>query len=214
MWRFSVLSFSFCLLFFSLIPYQNSSPISTMSAVLISQKPFKICEDEFAVFSYNFCLASLQAIPVRHATKLQVLAIFAMERALENATNTVSWSIKRLLKNKVFYNTFAIACAEEDCLDRYLDPVAALVNSIGAFLSENYYETTNAWLSTVMEATSTTCCEGGGLEEKEGEVSLLTKENYNMFQLCDIALCIIHLFTLTPPSCVLLNLVVLLYHSV
>ncbi|KAK9266918.1 hypothetical protein L1049_027177 [Liquidambar formosana] len=196
MWHFSFFSFSFCfLLFFFLVPHQNGSPVGTISADLLNQT-CKKCADESTIFSYNFCLTSLQAIPVSHATNLQGLAIVAMELALENATNTVS-TIKELLNGGGAFDPFSIACLE-GCLEIYLDVVSRLVNSIGVFLSENY-DTADAWVSAVMDETAT--CEGG-FKGEEGAIvpSPLTKENYNLFQLCDIALCIIHLLTLIPQA--------------
>ncbi|CAB4279327.1 unnamed protein product [Prunus armeniaca] len=109
-----------------------------------------------------------------------------MELALENATNTLS-TIEKLLSNKSF-DPFALVCLK-DCLQLYSDAITTLRDAVGAFLRGDY-NTANIWVSAVMEAP-TTCEEG--FKEKEGEVSPLKNENYNLFQLCDIALCISHL---------------------
>ncbi|KAM1236540.1 hypothetical protein ACFX2G_038398 [Malus domestica] len=92
------------------------------------------------------------------------------------------------LSNNKSLDPFALVCLK-DCLQLYSDAITTLADAIGAFLSEDY-GTANTWVSTVMEATTT--CEGG-FKEKEGEVSPLTNENYNLFQLCDIVLCISNL---------------------
>ena len=78
----------------------------------------------------------------------------------------------------------------------YLGAVLTIVDSVGAFLSEHYINA-KLWLSLVMEAV-TTCEEG--FAEKKGEVSPLTKRNHDLIQLCNTALCIIHLLTHAIPS--------------
>lgn len=116
-----------------------------------------------------------------------------MELALENVTNTVA-TIEKLLNsddnnNNTSFDEYALGCLR-DCLELYSDAAWTIVESIGVFLSGNY-EVSRTWMSSVMEAAST--CQGG-FEEK-GQVSPLTEENYNLFQLCGIALCIIHMVT-------------------
>ncbi|KAJ4728771.1 Pectinesterase inhibitor [Melia azedarach] len=195
MLQFSFFSYSsFCIFFFFLIVTPQVKPsIATAFSVDIINQTCKICAEESTFFSYSLCLASLQTIPVSHAANLQGLALIAMELALENATNTVS-SIEKLLRSGGF-DPFALACLK-DCFKLYSDSVVTLIDATGAFLTGQYVSA-NVWLSAVMEATST--CEEG-FTEKEGEVSPLTKENYNLFQLCDIALCIIHLLSLAVHS--------------
>ncbi|GFZ15412.1 hypothetical protein Acr_24g0016020 [Actinidia rufa] len=112
-----------------------------------------------------------------------------MELALENVTNTF-WSIEKMLTSGQF-DPYALGCLK-DCFELYGDGVSMLVNSIRAFLHEQY-AAANVLLSAVMETAST--CEEG-FKEKEGEVCPLAKENYNLFQLGDIALCIINLLSL------------------
>ncbi|CAB4309772.1 unnamed protein product [Prunus armeniaca] len=174
-----------CCLFFLVIPHSKFSTIAATSVDIIDQT-CKKCADEFNVISYKVCATSLQAVPVSHVTNLQGLALIAMELALENATNTLS-TIEKLSSNKSF-DPFALVCLK-DCLQLYSDAITTLRDAVGAFLRGDY-NTANIWVSAVMEAP-TTCEEG--FKEKEGEVSPLKNENYNLFQLCDIALCISHL---------------------
>ncbi|KAM1034227.1 hypothetical protein ACFX2J_037478 [Malus domestica] len=185
MHRISSFSISLCgFLFFLMIPHEKLSAVA-ISVDIITQTCEK-CAAESDVLSYNVCAASLQAVPVSHVTNLQGLAVIAMELALHNATNMLS-TIKQLSNNKSL-DPFALVCLK-DCLQLYSDAITTLADAIGAFLSEDY-GTANTWVSTVMEATTT--CEGG-FKEKDGEVSPLTNENYNLFQLCDIVLCISNL---------------------
>lgn len=160
---------------------------TAISVDIISQT-CKKCADESDIFSYKFCSASLQAVPVSHVANLQGLALIAMELALDNATNTIS-SIKQLLTNKTS-DPFASACLK-DCLGVYSESVTGLVDSIAAFL-EKHYDTARVCLSAVMEMPTT--CEDG-FKEKGGAVSPLENENYSLFQLSDIALCITHLLS-------------------
>ncbi|XP_004301713.1 PREDICTED: putative invertase inhibitor-like [Fragaria vesca subsp. vesca] len=114
-----------------------------------------------------------------------------MELALNNASNTLL-IIQNLLTSNESLDPFAVVCLK-DCLQLYSDGIRTLVDAVGAFLGEQY-DNANIWLSAVMQASDT--CEEG-FKEKEGEVlpSPLTNENYNLFQLCDIALCVGHLLT-------------------
>ncbi|KAA8522107.1 hypothetical protein F0562_012579 [Nyssa sinensis] len=169
------------------VPAQNSSTTSALSVDLINST-CKECADKSTILSFGFCLTSLQAIPVGHATNLQGLALVTMELALQNATDTIS-SIEKMLIGGAF-DPFAIGCLE-DCFELSEDAVQMLVNSIRAFLSE-HYDAANVLMTAVMEAAAT--CEEGFME-KEGEASPLTKENYNLFELSDIALCIINLLS-------------------
>ncbi|KAF3448194.1 hypothetical protein FNV43_RR08907 [Rhamnella rubrinervis] len=149
----------------------------------------KQCADESNIFSYKFCSTSLEAIPVSHVTNLQGLALIAMELALNNTTNTIS-IIKELLSDKTLVDPLALE-GLKDCLELYSDAVSTILDSIAAFLGEQY-GVADVWLSAVMEA-ATTCEEG--LKEKQVDKALspLKNENYSLFQLCDIALCISHL---------------------
>ncbi|KAJ7952629.1 Pectinesterase inhibitor [Quillaja saponaria] len=188
MLQFSFFSFTLCFFFLIIISHGRSS-ISTISATpndLINQT-CKTCSGRSTVLKYNFCSASLEAIPVSHATNLQGLALVAMELALENATHTVI-SIMNLLKNGTSFDHFELASLK-DCLELYWDAVLSIADSIEAFLSENN-EIAEMGMFGSMEAAAT--CEEGFLEKKV-EVHPLTKENYNLLQLCDIALCIIRL---------------------
>ncbi|PHT58362.1 hypothetical protein CQW23_00725 [Capsicum baccatum] len=114
-----------------------------------------------------------------------------MELALANATNTIS-TIEHMLSNKEF-DPFAIDCLK-DCLELYADAIAMLVDAFTAFLSE-HFDIATVLMRTVMDAT-TTC--GEGFTEKKGELTLLAKENYNLFQLSDISSCIIKQVSSVP----------------
>lgn len=188
----SFLCFSFCLFFFFLItiPHGTTSSLREMPIPIpndIIDQTCQKCANQSIILSYNLCSTSLPVIPLSHYTNLQGLALIAMELALENVTNTLA-TIEKLLDSTSFDN-FSLSCLT-GCLELYSDAAWTIVNTIGVFLSGNY-EVPKVWMSSVMEAAST-CQEG--FEEK-GEVSPLTKENYNLFQLCGIALCIIHLST-------------------
>ncbi|PON47131.1 Pectinesterase inhibitor domain containing protein [Parasponia andersonii] len=186
----------FIILFLLVIPHQtaqhypNSKFIS--SPEIINQTCAK-CAELSDVFSYDFCAASLQTIPVSHATtNRQGLALVAMELALANATTTVL-TIKEMLNtnDSTSLDPFSSICLK-DCLELYSDGIATLVDAVGAFMSQKY-ETAGVLLSAVMEAPVT--CEEG-FEEMKGQVeSPVVKENYDLFQLCDIALCIARLLS-------------------
>lgn len=188
MWNFSLFYFSSFFLFFFLVTPQNISA-NTLPIDLIDTT-CKTCAKISIIFNYDFCLTSLQAVPMSHATNLLELAIVAMELALGNATATVS-AIEKMTSGS-WFDPFARECLT-DCLEMYTDATSMIVDSIGDFLMEQYGNA-NILMSAVMDA-ATTCEEG--FEEKEGEVTPLTKENYNLFELSDIALCIINLLTFT-----------------
>ena len=191
MYHISFFSISLCCCFFFLtIPHENFATITATPADIIDQTCRK-CADESHVFSYELCTTSLQAVPVSHVANLQGLALIAMELALNNASNTLL-IIQNLLAGNGSLDPFAVVCLK-DCWQLYSDGIRILVDAVGSFLGE-HYEKANIWLSAVMEASNT--CEEG-FKEKEGEVlpSPLTNENFNLFQLCDIALCIDHLLT-------------------
>lgn len=114
-----------------------------------------------------------------------------MELALENATNTIS-TIQKMLSSKEF-DPFAIDCLR-DCLELYADAIAMLVDAFVAFLAE-HFDIATVLMRTVMDATST-CDEE--FTEKKGELTLLAKENYNLFQLSDISSCIINKVSSVP----------------
>lgn len=172
---------------FLVIPREKSSNYAAASGDIIDQT-CKTCADRSATTNYDFCLASLQAVPVSQATNLQGLGLIAMELALANAADTVSRT-KELLINGTAFDPFVLDCLE-DCLGLYLGTVMTLLDSVGAFLSEHYLNAQMS-LSAAMEAVAT--CEEG-FAEKRG-VSPLAKENYDLLQLCNVALCIIHLLT-------------------
>ncbi|KAF3640599.1 putative cytochrome c oxidase subunit 6b-like [Capsicum annuum] len=96
-----------------------------------------------------------------------------------------------MLSNKEF-DPFAIDCLK-DCLELYADAIAMLVDAFTAFLSE-HFDIATVLMRTVMDAT--TC--GEGFTEKKGELTLLAKENYNLFQLSDISSSIIKQVSSVP----------------
>ncbi|EXC26732.1 Putative invertase inhibitor [Morus notabilis] len=187
-------SFSFIILVLT-ISHQTASSvlINPTSPSDIINQTCKKCADKSSVFSYSFCSASLKAVPVSRAiTNLQGLALVAMELAIENATSTIS-AIKQLLGNETPapFDPLSSRCLE-DCLELYSDGVETLVGAMVAFLGERY-DTARVWLSAVMDAAET--CEEGFKEMGREAVNPLETENYRLFQLCDIALCIGHLLT-------------------
>uniref|UniRef100_A0A803R5P9 Pectinesterase inhibitor domain-containing protein n=1 Tax=Cannabis sativa TaxID=3483 RepID=A0A803R5P9_CANSA len=201
----------FFFIILTIIPHNKASNdhhqyYSSTNSLLINQT-CKKCAEKSEVFSYNFCRASLQNVPITDAiTNLQGLALVAMELALDNASSTIL-TIKNILEDN--NNNIIVATTKndldpfleirlKDCLDLYSDAVTTLVEAIEAFMNQNY-ETARVWLSAVMEASST--CEEGFKERSSGEEgddvaeSPLVKENYGLFQLSDIALCIATLLT-------------------
>ena len=186
----------FIIIFFFLTLSPQTTQHSTSNLIsspeIINQTCAK-CAELSKVFSYDFCAASLQTVPISHAiTNLQGLALVAMELALANATTTVL-TIKQMLNvnDSMSLDPFSSICLK-DCLELYSDGIETIVDAIGALLSQNY-ERAGVWLSAVMEAPVT--CEEGFQEMKGQLESPLVKENYNLFQLCDIALCITRLLS-------------------
>ncbi|PHU28612.1 hypothetical protein BC332_00705 [Capsicum chinense] len=114
-----------------------------------------------------------------------------MELALANATNTIS-TIENMLSSKEF-DPFAIDCLK-DCLELYADAIAMLVDAFTAYLSE-HFDIATVLMRTVMD-TASTCDEG--FTEKKGGLTLIAKENYNLFQLSDISSCIIKQVSSVP----------------
>ncbi|KAM3322195.1 putative invertase inhibitor [Capsicum chacoense] len=191
MWHCSFSSLSLCcLLLLSTIIPTHCYLISPSLLDLINST-CKECSDKSADINYYFCVTSLQPIPVTHVTNLQGVGIVAMELALANATNTIS-TIEHMLSSKEF-DLFAVDCLK-DCLELYADAIAMLVDAFTAFLSE-HFDIATVLMRTVMDAAST--C-GEGFTEKKGELILLAKENYNLFQLSDISSCIIKQVSFVP----------------
>ncbi|KAF6158913.1 hypothetical protein GIB67_012330 [Kingdonia uniflora] len=137
-------------------------------------------------------MTSLQSIPESCTSNLQELGIISLELAIANAKSTVR-GINKLIRDKDS-DPYAVTCLR-DCLELYSNAIPTLEDSISAFRC-NDFGSVNIWMSAGMEASRT--CEGG-FEEKEGEISPLTKENNGFYQLCDIALVISTLFTLPSP---------------
>ncbi|MED6179998.1 hypothetical protein PIB30_006115 [Stylosanthes scabra] len=144
------------------------------------------CANQSKILSYPLCSTSLPVIPVSHSANLQGLALIAMELALENVTSTIE-TIDKLLDDETVSSI--VIDNLKDCMEMYSDGAWTIVNSIGAFLSGNYEVPIN-WMSSVMESAST--CQQGFVDKK-GVKSPLTTENYNLFQLSGIAVCIIQM---------------------
>lgn len=153
----------------------------------------KKCYELSQTLSYAFCSASLVTIPVAHVTNLEGLAVISMELALQNATSTVS-TITELLEEKSLDPFMTLSL--KGCLQLYGGTILTLVDSIGAFMM-GQYGTSAMWLSGVMEAATT--CEDR-FQEREGKASPLARENWSLFQLSGIAVCIIHLLSPAIPS--------------
>ncbi|KAK4742030.1 hypothetical protein SAY87_000031 [Trapa incisa] len=167
----------------------------TSSRDIVNQTCEK-CYELSQTLSYAFCWAALGPIPIAHMTNVEGLAVISMELALQNATNTVS-TITELLKDMSLdpFTTLSL----KRCLELYGGTVPILVDSIGAFMM-GQYGTSAMWLSGVME-TASNCEDGFG--KRTSEASPLSQENWRLFQLSDIAICIIHLLSFpsaTTPS--------------
>ncbi|XP_042505547.1 putative invertase inhibitor [Macadamia integrifolia] len=148
--------------------------ISIAAADLIYETCQK-CAERSPILSY-LCVSSVQAIPPSHTASLSELAVISVKLALVNATATL-WSIQKLLENEASDSN--LMGSLKDCRELYSDAVPTLENSITAFKSLDYMSC-NILITAAMDAATT--CEG------RFDVSPLTKQNYDFFQLCDIAL--------------------------
>ncbi|KAL3499817.1 hypothetical protein ACH5RR_038910 [Cinchona calisaya] len=187
------ISISISLLFPLLIPPTNSTflMIKQHSDDTLVNSTCKQCADISTIFDYNFCITSLQTDPLSHHLNLPGLAVLAMELAYENATSTVK-TIEKMIGSKEF-DPFATECLR-DCLELYANSVSKIVMAIGAFLKEQFGAAT-VFLSVVVEETMS--CEAE-FRQKKGEATPLVKENYDLFELSIIGLCIINLVSLYP----------------
>lgn len=187
MYIYPVLSVSICI-FFHISIHPTTSFLIRQPGDIIIQTTCKQCAEKSSNFNYNLCVTSLQSVPLSHATNLQGLALVAMELALENATSTIK-TIEKMLSSKAF-DPFSMDCLT-DCLELYGDSVSLLVSSIASFLLEQF-DAANILMTAVIEEVAT--CDEGFTEEK-GEVTLLANENYNIFQISSIAVCITKLLS-------------------
>ncbi|CDP13407.1 unnamed protein product [Coffea canephora] len=188
--HFYFLSIAIFMLLSSLAPTTNSYFMMQQQGDMINST-CQQCADVSTVFDYDLCVTSLQAVPISHHVNLPGLAIVAMELDLANATSTVR-TIERLIASKKF-DPFVVDCLR-DCLERYANAVSKVVLAIGAFLSD-HYGAANMFLSAVVEESMS--CEAE-FRQKKGEPTPLVKENYYMFELSIIGLCIINLVTMDP----------------
>ncbi|KAK4728376.1 hypothetical protein R3W88_021364 [Solanum pinnatisectum] len=191
MWHCSFSSLSLCCLFLLITITPTDCYLISPPLLDWINSTCKECSDKSADINYNFCVTSLQAIPTTHVTNLQGVGIVAMELALENATNTIS-TFEKMLSSKEF-DPFAMNCLR-DCLELYADAITMLVDAFVAFLAE-HFDIATVLMRTVMDVTSM-CDEE--FTEKKGELTLLAKENYNLFQLSDISSCIIKQVSSVP----------------
>ncbi|XP_043692268.1 putative invertase inhibitor [Telopea speciosissima] len=152
-----------------------------MAAVDIIQETCQMSAERSPVLSYDFCVSSLQVIPLSYTASLPELAVISVKLALVNATATL-WKTQKLLEIEAS-DPKIMACLK-DCQELYSDAVPTLENSITTLNSKDY-RSGNVFISAAMDAATT--CEDGF------EVSPLTKQNYDFFQLCDIALVITRL---------------------
>ncbi|KAF8027258.1 hypothetical protein BT93_E0233 [Corymbia citriodora subsp. variegata] len=183
---------SCCCLFSLLALLATSHLMMSVKTMDIIDLTCEKCSQESPVFNYTFCLASLQAVPVSHFTNIKGLGVISMELALLNASTTIS-SIEKMLRNGSL-DPFQLGCLR-DCLELYSDASRTLVDAAGAFIV-GQYGVASMRVSAAMEAATT--CEDGF--EERGEICPLRKENYDLFQLGDIALCILRLLSLSIPS--------------
>ncbi|KAK7251839.1 hypothetical protein RIF29_35401 [Crotalaria pallida] len=128
--------------------------------------------------SYDFCVSSLEANISKNTppTNLEDLVGMSIEITKSNGTNIIS-NIVKLLKNQTF-DKYAKACLK-DCYDLYNDSLSTLEDAMVAFKSKDF-GTVNIKLSAAMDGSVT--CEDQ-FKDKKGEVSPLTKENNDFFQL-------------------------------
>ncbi|KAK9094883.1 hypothetical protein Scep_026352 [Stephania cephalantha] len=93
-----------------------------------------------------------------------------------------------MLGNKDF-DSSSMGCLE-DCLELYRSAIPRLDQLVEEIQGKNY-KNANLWISSAMDAAST--CEEGFLDG--APASSLLRENYYMFQLCDMALVITSTFS-------------------
>ncbi|XP_047306675.1 putative invertase inhibitor [Impatiens glandulifera] len=116
-----------------------------------------------------------------------------MELTIKNATSTVSTIENMLIEKDIDLDVFAVARLG-DCLQLYREGVTMMLDAIGAFYSQRY-RVANLLMTAAMDGAST-CDDGFG----GGGESPLSKQYYDLFQLSDVALCIIRLASLVSSS--------------
>lgn len=164
----------------------------------------KTCASKSMVFDYNFCLSSLNNSPISPPpllpTNLSFLALTPMLQALDNATATAS-IIQQLMSEGGGFedDDYGRACLR-DCLELYEDAAERLEEAVRVFVSREEKETVKVMVSAAMEVATT--CETGFMERDGGDgggamtwTSPLGVENYKLFELGEIAICIINMIS-------------------
>ncbi|CAL0313683.1 unnamed protein product [Lupinus luteus] len=139
--------------------------------------------------NYDICVSTLEAnISKKNPpTKFEDLVGISIEITKTNGTNIIA-NILKLLNNQTF-SQYTKACLK-DCSSLYEYSISTLNDAIVAFKSKDF-DTANLKLSAALD-TSVTCEDQFKL--KNGEVSLLTKENNVYFQLNAISLAFVNKF--------------------
>ncbi|KAJ4885416.1 Plant invertase/pectin methylesterase inhibitor superfamily protein [Raphanus sativus] len=165
----------------------------------------KTCASKSMIFDYNFCMSSLNSPPMSPPppllpTNLSFLALTPMLQALDNATATAS-IIQQLMSEGGGFedDDYGRACLR-DCLELYEDAAERLEEAVRVFVSREEKETVKVMVSAAMEVATT--CETGFMERDGGDgggamtwTSPLGVENYKLFELGEIAICIINMIS-------------------
>ncbi|CAI9095525.1 OLC1v1031500C1 [Oldenlandia corymbosa var. corymbosa] len=151
----------------------------------------RICTEISTIFDFNFCVTTIQAAPGSRAVDLRGLAVLTMELALQNATTTVA-AIEKMILSQTF-DPLTTKCLK-NCLESYADSVSNIVMAMGAFMADQL-ATANTLMGSVVEQPMT--CEAD-FRHKKGEISPLAKNNYNLFEIGIISICIINQVSLHP----------------
>lgn len=177
--------------FFLLVSQVNSS-------TNMIEQTCKSCAAKSTIFDYNFCVSSLDNSPISPPpTNLSSLALIPMLQALDNATETASTIQQLLIRDDD--DDFRRACLR-DCLELYEDAAERLEEAGRVYITKQQRETVNVMVSAPMEAAVT--CENG-FKERDGDggggvmtwTSPIGVENYKLFELGQIALCIINMLS-------------------
>ncbi|KAG7543796.1 Pectinesterase inhibitor domain [Arabidopsis thaliana x Arabidopsis arenosa] len=165
----------------------------------------KSCAAKSTIFDYNFCVSSLNNSPIDlpSPTNLSSLALVPMLQALDNATATAS-TIQQLLISEDD-SGFRGACLR-DCLELYEDAADRLEEAVRVFITRKELGTVNVMVTAAMESAVT--CEDGFREGDDGDggggvmtwTSPIGGENYKLFKLGQIALCIINMLSSSVTS--------------
>lgn len=132
--------------------------------------------------NYDFCVTTLnEASCNKPPNNLEDLVGLSIQLTKSNGTNIIS-IISEQMKNQT-YDQYMKGCLK-DCFDLYNDSLSSLEDALAAFKS-NDLDTANINVSAALDSSDT--CEDQ-FKEKEGEISPLTKENHDYFQLNAISL--------------------------